>query len=299
MKHLKTGQVSLIGKPNVGKSSLINSIMEQKLVIVSDKPQTTWHRINCIYTDEEYQIIFSDTPGIHKPLSKVNSYMLKAAKGALEGTDLVLWLFDAQRGVTRAEDYVYEVIKDSGNHIFAVINKIDLVEEEIIGNTVDRIKNKYGLEEIFTVSAVKNLGIPDLMRGIKDRLQDGPVFYDAETLVDKSSKFLISEIIREKIFRYTSEEIPYSCAVFVEHFEEKQNGNLYVRAEIYVERMSQKGMIIGKGGELVKKIRLNSKKDIEYMFDGKVELELFVKFKKDWRERDSVLSEDLYFGEDL
>jgi len=296
---LKTGQVSLIGKPNVGKSSLINSIMDQKLLIVSDKPQTTWHRINCIYTEgDECQIIFSDTPGIHKPFSKVNSYMLRAAKGALEGADLILWLFDAQRGVTKAEDFVFEAVKNSQVPIFAVINKIDLVSKESLEKLQGEILDKYSIKNSFFTSALENEGTEELMKEIKENLEEGPMFYDADTLIDKPSRFIVSEIIREKIFRYTSEEIPYSCAVTVEHFEMEKNGKLYIRAEIYVERMSQKGMIIGKGGSFIKKIRLTSKKDIEYMFDTKTDLELFVKVKKNWREKDSIIGGELYFDED-
>lgn len=293
---MKSGFVTLIGKPNAGKSTLINNLMGQKVVIVSDKPQTTWHRINCIYTDEQSQIVFTDTPGVHKAVNNVNRYMLKAVGEALEGMDLILWIIDLEKGITRGDDYVFDKIKDIEKPVIVILNKNDLVDEERVEQQRKLIEKKYSINEFVSISAKDKLYRKPMIEKIFDHLKEGGFLYPEDILTDRSNKFLTSEIIREKIFRLTYEEIPYSCAVYVEHFAHSETGKLKIRAEIWVERKTQKGMIIGKGATIIKKIRKSAERDIKYLFDTTVDLELYVRVKEDWRKKDYLLNSDLYFS---
>jgi len=293
---LKSGFVTLIGRPNSGKSTLINTLMNQKIVIVSDKPQTTWHRINCIYTDDTSQIVFTDTPGIHKVINNVNRYMMKAVGEALEGMDLILWIVDVTKGLSKGEDYVYEKIKNIQNPYMILLNKTDILDKDKVEHYSALLQKKYQPTQLLPICAKDSHKREEILGKIKDYLPDGTLLYPPEMMTDRSNKFICSEIIREKIFRITYEEIPYSCAVFIEQFSDKENGILEIRAEIWVERKTQKGMIIGKGADTIKKIRVQSKKDIHYLFDRPVELELYVRVKKDWRQKDHLLNDDLYFS---
>ncbi|MFW5871524.1 MAG: GTPase Era [bacterium] len=288
--------MTIVGRPNSGKSTLINMLMDQKIVIVSDKPQTTWHRINCIYSDKTSQIVFTDTPGIHKVINKVNRYMMKAVGEALEGMDLVVWVVDITNGLSKGEDYVYEKIKGIQKPCMILLNKIDLLEKDMIEHYTVLLQNKYHPNELFAISAKEYSHREMILSKIKEFLFDRSFLYPTDMMTDRPNKFIVSEIIREKIFRITYEEIPYSCAVFVEHFSDKEDGTLNIRAEIWVERKTQKGMIIGKEAQTIKKIRTKSKKDIHYLFDRPVELELYVRVKKDWRQKDYLLNDDLYFS---
>ncbi|HPE41351.1 MAG TPA: GTPase Era [Bacteroidales bacterium] len=293
---MKSGFVTLLGRPNSGKSTLINMLLDQKIVIVSDKPQTTWHRINCIFTDESSQIVFTDTPGIHKVVNNVNRYMMKAVGEALEGIDLMLWLIDCTKGLSKGEDYVYDKIKIVSKPYIILLNKIDLMKQDKVEHYKSLLQKKYQPDLILPICAKDCQHRDGLISSIKDYLSEGSFMYPPDMITDRSNKFIVSEIIREKIFRITYEEIPYSCAVYVEHFSDNENGKLNIRAEIWVERKTQKGMIIGKDANTIKKIRLSSKKDIQYLFDRPTDLELFVKIKKDWRQKDYLLNEDLHFS---
>src|SRR6056297_1206876 len=293
---LKSGFVTIVGRPNSGKSTLINTLMNQKIVIVSDKPQTTLHRINCIYTDDSSQIVFTDTPGIHKVINNVNRYMMKAVGEALEGMDLILWIIDVSKGLSKGEDYVYDKIKGIHRPCLILLNKIDLLDNNKTDYYSTLLQKKYTPTELLTICAKDLQQRDNIIIKIKDYLSNGALLYPPDMITDRSNKFIVSEIIREKIFRITYEEIPYSCAVFIEHFSDKEDGKLYIRAEIWVERKTQKGMIIGKGADTIKKIRVQSKKDIHYLFDRPVELELYVRVKKDWRQKDHLLNDDLYFS---
>jgi len=292
---IRSGIVTLIGKPNTGKSSLINALFQQKVVIVSDKPQTTWHQIRCVYTDETAQIVFTDTPGLNKPVGPLGKYMTKAVRNALEGIDLILWLFDCQRGVTEAERYVHDKIQSVEIPVFAVINKTDLVRPAKIEKILKDIKGFGPFAETFRISAKNGDGLPILLEGIRTRLKEGGLLYDPEVLIDKPIRFMVSELIREKIYRFTSEEIPYETGVFVEHLEENHPESLSIRAEILVSRDNHKGILIGKGGKMIQKIRLSAKKDIEYLFDQKVELELYVRVKERWMHDENLRAKDLDF----
>jgi len=270
--------------------------MNQKIVIVSDKPQTTWHSINCIYTDDLAQIVFTDTPGIHKVINNVNRYMMKAVGEALEGMDLIVWVIDVTKGLSKGEDYVFEKIKDIKKSTLILLNKIDLLDKNKIKHYSNLLQNKYAPDGLLAISAKDYQSREQILERIRQFLSDGPLLYPPEMLTDRSNKFIVSEIIREKIFRLTYEEIPYSCAVFVEHFSDEEDGKLVIRAEIWVERKTQKGMIIGKDAQTIKKIRIKAKKDIQYLFDRPAELELYVRVKKDWRQKDYLLNDDLYFS---
>ena len=221
--------------------------------------------------------------------------MTKAVRNALEGVDLILWLFDCQRGVTEAERYVYDKIQSVEIPTFAVLNKIDLVRPKKIEKVLEDIGGFGPFAGTFQISAKNGDGLSGLIEGIRTRLKEGGFLYDPEVLIDKPIRFMISELIREKIYRFTSEEIPYETGVFIEHLEEKDSEGLSIRAEIFVSRDNHKGILIGKGGKMIQKIRLSAKKDIEYLFDRKAELELYVRVKERWMHDENLRTKDLDF----
>jgi len=296
---LHSGVVSFIGKPNVGKSSLVNALMGQKLLIVSDKPQTTWHRVNCVWTQGETQVVFSDTPGLHKPLDTMGRFMVKAALGALEGVDLVLWVMDAARGISGAEDYISRNVSGYHGPLFLVLNKIDLVEPSLVQQRKQQAMERFSPTQVLLTSTRTGEGMEELRQGILEKIPSGPFLYDPDTLVDKSARFLVAEIIREKVFWFTQQELPYQTAVHVEHLSTGPDGKIQVRAEIFVNRKSQKGMLIGKQAQLIRKIRLAAQKGIQYLFDQPCKLELYVRVKERWTEKKGILQTDLYFDDDL
>ncbi|MEN3041966.1 MAG: GTPase Era [Fervidobacterium sp.] len=300
MESKKSGFVCFVGKPNVGKSSIINSIMKRKVVIVSEKPQTTRNRINVVYNDGESQIIFVDTPGIHKPLHRLGEYMVRAAIEALKNVDILLFTIDAKEGFENSEEYIVQYINRAQTPVIGVINKIDLVKRE----KIDRIKNLIQ-EKVnnlicnICTSAVTGEGLDELLGKIKENLPEGPQFYPDDVIVDRPLSFIVAELIREKVFQFTYEEIPHSVAVIVEEIKERENGVTYIRANIYVERESQKGIIIGQNGRMIKKIGESARKDIEYFIESKVYLELFVKVKKDWRNKDFIILNEVGMRDDI
>ncbi len=300
-ENIKVGYVSFVGKPNVGKSSIINAIMKTKVVIVSEKPQTTRTSINVIYNDEYSQIIFTDTPGIHKPLHRLGEYMVKIAVQALKNVDLLLFTIDANEGFEKPEQYILPMLNASKKPVIAVINKIDLCKDEqkidfAVKYIEESVENLVG---IVKTSAVTGEGLDELLKLVKENIPYGPQLYPDDIITDRPLSFMISELIREKILHFTYEEIPHSTAVIIEEIKERENGVLYVRANIYVERESQKGIIIGKGGEMIKKIGQNARKDIEFLLDAKVYLDLFVKVKKDWRNKDFIILNEIGLRDDI
>lgn len=297
---MRSGFASFVGKPNVGKSSIINAIMGKKVVIVSDKPQTTRNRINVIYTDNDSQIVFVDTPGIHKPLHRLGEYMIKAAVQALKNVDLLLFTIDAKEGFETPEEFISGYINQSGTPTLGIINKIDLTESEKIDIIEEKLrKNLENLVDIVRTSAVTGEGLDLLITKIKEHIPEGPQFYPEDIVVDRPLSFIASELIREKIFHFTYEEIPHSVAVIVEEIKERENGIVYIRANIYVERDSQKGIIIGQNGQMIKKIGQSARKDIEYFLEAKVFLDLHVKVKKDWRNKDFIILNEIGMRNDL
>ncbi len=297
---MKVGFVGLAGRPNVGKSSIINSIMGRKVVIVTEKPQTTRNRINVIYTDSESQIIFVDTPGIHKPLHRFGEFMVKAAVAALKGVDMVLFVIDAERGWGEPEDNIAEIVNRSGIKTIVDVNKIDLVEENkaamLLSMAEEKLKNIVGK---IKTSAKTGEGISELLKMVKENLPEGPQFYPEDMVTDRPLSFMAAELIREKIFLLTREEVPHSTAVIVEEVRERSNGVLYIRADIYVERESQKGIIIGKNGQMIKKIGTMAREELEFITGKKVYLDLFVKVKKKWREKDFIILNEIGMKDEI
>lgn len=297
---MKVGFVGLAGRPNVGKSSLVNAILGRKVVIVTDKPQTTRNRINVIYNDSDSQIIFVDTPGIHKPLHRFGEFMVRAAVEALKGVDIILFVLDAERGFGEPERNITDIINRSSTKTIIDVNKIDLVDrgraEYLLEKAASEVKNVVG--KILT-SAKTGEGIQELLDLIKDNLEEGHKFYPDDMVTDRPLSFLAAELIREKIFLLTREEVPHSTAVIVEEIKERENGVLYIRATIYVERKSQKGILIGKGGQMIKKIGTMAREEIEFLTGRKVFLDLFVKVKEKWREKDFIILNEIGMREEI
>jgi len=301
-ENLKSGFVALAGKPNVGKSTLINAMMKRKVVIVSDKPQTTRNRINCILTGKDFQIVFTDTPGIHKPLHRLGEYMVKIAVRAMQGVDLILFVVDATEGFGKPETYVARYIEEAKISTILVVNKIDLLRDKKEVCRKIEVMAKTHTSQIVDsvyVSAVTGENLELLLQKVLEKLPEGPQFYPEDMVTDRPLEFMIAELIREKIFNLTSQEVPHSTGVGVDALEERQNGVVYILATIYVERDSQKGIIIGKGGRMIKEIGVMARKEIEFLLGKKVFLELRVKTKEKWRNRDGIILTTLGLRSDL
>jgi len=294
----KSGFVALIGRPNVGKSTLMNHIIGQKVAIMSDKPQTTRNQIRGVYTDERGQIIFLDTPGIHKPKSKLGEYLVKTAQNALEEVDLVLFLVDASEGLGPGDRYIIEHLKGIKTPVFLVINKIDQVHPDDLLPLIDQYRQLHDFAEFVPISALQGNNTSMLVRLIFERLPEGPAYYPADQVTDHPERFIVGELIREKVLFLTREEVPHSVAVIVEEMKQRENGAVYVRATIYTERDSQKGILIGKRGSMLKEVGRLAREEIERLFGSKVFLDLWVKVKKDWRNEEFLLRQFGYREED-
>lgn len=284
----KSGFVNIVGNPNVGKSTLMNDLVGERISIITSKAQTTRHRIMGIVNTPEYQIVYSDTPGVLKPKYKLQESMLEFSEGALTDADILLYVTDVIEDPEKNRDYLDRVAKEKVP-VLLVINKIDLLKgdgdlEKLVAQWHERLPNA----EIFPTSAKEHFNIENLKNRIVDLLPVSPPFFGKDALTDKPARFFVTEIIREKLLLNYDKEIPYSTEVLVEKFEEKENA-IHIMAVIYVERDSQKGIIIGKGGVKIKKIGIESRHDIETFFGKKVFLELFVKVEKDWRNRENKL----------
>ena len=285
-ESFKSGFIALIGRPNVGKSTLLNEIIGQKIAIMSNKPQTTRNKIQGVYTTDEAQMIFIDTPGIHKPKHKLGDFMIKVATNALGEVDLILLLVDAVEGIGRGDRFIIEKLKAYSTPVFLVINKIDEVHPDDLLSIIDDYKDLYDFAEIIPISALKGNNVNRLLKQIKKTLPDGPKYYPADQVTDHPEKFVISELIREKVLQLTREEVPHSIAVVIDHLEQREDKDIIdVMATIIVERGSQKGIVIGKQGSLLKEIGKRARMDIENLLGSKVFLELWVKVQKDWRNK--------------
>lgn len=294
----KSGFVALIGRPNVGKSTLMNHIVGRKVAIMSDKPQTTRNQIRGVYTDERGQIIFLDTPGIHKPKSKLGEYLVKTAQNALDEVDLVLFLVDAGEGLGPGDRYIIEHLKEIRTPVFLVINKIDQVHPDDLLPLIDQYRKLHDFAEYVPISALQGNNTSTLVRLILERLPEGPAYYPAEQVTDHPERFIVGELIREKVLLLTREEVPHSVAVIVEEMKQRENGAVYVRATIYTERDSQKGILIGKRGNMLKEVGRLAREEIERLFGNPVFLDLWVKVKKDWRNEEFLLRQFGYRDED-
>ena len=284
----KSGFVTLIGRPNVGKSTLMNSLIGQKLAITSNKPQTTRNRIQTVYTSEEGQIVFVDTPGIHKAKNKLGDYMVNVAERTLKEVDVVLWLVEPSNFIGAGEQHIIEQLSKVSTPVILVINKIDTVKKEELLGFIDTYRKEMDFDEIVPVSALKKENTDELIKCIMKYLPYGPAFYDEDTVTDQPQRQIVAEMIREKALRCLDEEIPHGIAVTIEKM--KWRGNIVdIEATIICERESHKGIIIGKQGSMLKKIGMNARKDIENMLESKVNLQLWVKVKKDWRDSEFLL----------
>ncbi len=284
----RAGFVNIVGNPNVGKSTLMNDLVGERISIITSKAQTTRHRITGIVNTPEYQIVFSDTPGVLKPKYKLQESMLEFSEGALTDADILLYVTDVVEDPEKNKDFLDRVAKETVP-VLLVINKVDLLKNnEELEALVDAWKKRLPNAEIFPVSAMQNFNVDNLKARIIELLPPSPPFFGKDALTDKPMRFFVTEIIREKLLLNYDKEIPYSAEVLVEKFEEKEN-SIHIMAVIYVERDTQKGIIIGKGGEKIKKVGIAARQDIEKFFDKKVYLELFVKVEKDWRNRENKL----------
>lgn len=292
MKNKKStsGFVSIIGRPNVGKSTLLNRIIGEKIVITSDKPQTTRNRIQGIHNIPEGQIVFIDTPGIHAGRSRLNKSMVDVARSAISGVDLLLLVVDATWQADAA--FVADVLKKVTTPVVLVLNKVDLLSDKnLMLEKISAWSALHPFKEIIPISAGSGDGVEHLVSVVTGYLPEGPAMFPDDILTDMPEKFIVAEMIREKVFRLTRDEVPYSTAVVVESFIERENGVIAISAAIMLERDTQKGIIIGKRGEMLKKIGSQARQDIERLLDTRVFLELFVKVVENWSERPSKLRE--------
>ncbi|MEH7379915.1 GTPase Era [Bacillus sp. JJ1533] len=294
----KSGFVSIIGRPNVGKSTFLNHVIGQKIAIMSDKPQTTRNKVQGVFTEENSQIIFIDTPGIHKPKHKLGDFMMKVAQNTLKEVDIVLFMINAEEGYGRGDEFIIERLKNVQTPVFLVVNKIDQIHPDKLLELIEQYKGLYPFKEIVPISALQGTNTPRLVEQIKKYLPEGPQYYPADQVTDHPERFIITELIREKVLHLTREEIPHSIAVVMDSLERREGGNtVYVGATIIVERSSQKGIVIGKQGGMLKEVGKRARADIEALLGSKVFLELWVKVQKDWRNKMSQLR-DYGFRED-
>ena len=292
---MRSGFVALAGRPNAGKSTLINSLIGEKVAIVSSKPQTTRSEISGIYTDENCQIIFTDTPGIHKPKFRLESRMNKEAADVIQGVDLIYLVVDASVPYAKGDEFVLNMVKNTGLPVFLVLNKMDKMKPEKIVKVIQQWQERYDFVEYFPLSAKFGRSFEDLIKTTSKYLPEGDLLYPAEMTSDGAENFRIAELIREKILTQTEDEVPHAAAVIIENKEFKKD-KVYIQAMILVERDSQKGIMIGKQGQMLKKIGSLAREDIEKLLGKKVFLELFVRVESEWRSRDARITEYGYGG---
>jgi GTP-binding protein Era len=297
-EQYKSGFVSIIGRPNVGKSTFLNRVIGQKIAIMSDKPQTTRNKIQGVYTENEAQIIFIDTPGIHKPKHKLGDFMMKIAQNTLREVDIVLFMVNVEEGFGRGDEFIIEKLQETKQPVFLILNKIDRVHPDDLLSIINQYKDRYKFAEIIPISALQGNNVETLITQIKKYLPEGPQYYPENQVTDHPERFIITELIREKVLHLTREEVPHSIAVVMDSMEKKEGTEtIFVGATIIVERSSQKGIIIGKQGSMLKEVGKRARQDIEALLGSKVFLELWVKVQKDWRNRLSNLR-DYGFRED-
>ena len=289
----KSGFVAIVGRPNVGKSTLLNTLAGQKIAIVSNKPQTTRTAIRGIINRENAQVIFTDTPGIHKPQNKLGEKMAETIDDAVEGVDLILYLIEAtDKGIGLANEFILNKVKAQKARAILVINKVDSVKKETILELIKLYSEKHNFEAIIPISALKNEGIDVLLDKIIELLPEGPAYYDTEEWTDQTERQIVEETIREKALRSLDDEVPHGIAVEVVSMKKRENKELYdIEATIYCEKRTHKGIIIGKNGAMLKKIGERAREDIEEMLQCKVNLQLWVKVKEDWRDNVSKMNQ--------
>ena len=280
-----SGFVAILGRPNVGKSTFLNQVIGQKIAIMSDKAQTTRNKIQGIYTDDQAQIVFIDTPGIHKPHSRLGDFMVESALSTLNEVDDILFMVNATQKRGRGDDFIIERLKNVKKPIYLVINKIDQIHPDKLLEIMDDYRQTLDYAEVFPISALQGNNCPELVASLIETLPVGPQFYPADMVTDHPERFIAGELIREKVLELTREEVPHSVAVVVDRISRSDEEKVQVQATIIVERNSQKGIIIGKGGKMLKNIGVKARKDIELMLGDKVYLELWVKVMPNWKDR--------------
>lgn len=290
-KHY-SGFAAIVGRPNVGKSTLTNHLIGEKIAIMSDRPQTTRNKIMCIMNTDNAQIMFLDTPGIHKPHHKLGEYMVRTAENTLKEVDVILFVVDASEKRGAGEEYITELLQKVKTPVILVVNKIDkLQDKDKLFRIIDSYSKTYDFAAIVPVSALEDEEFPGLVAEITKHLPEGPAYFPDDMITDQPERVIAAELIREKILLLTRDEIPHSIAVEVEEFKERDNDDVYIRATIFVERDSQKGIVIGAKGSLLKKIGQQARADIEGLLGCKVFLDLWVKVKADWRNKDKALKQ--------
>ncbi|MGA3166607.1 MAG: GTPase Era [Terriglobia bacterium] len=292
----KSGFVAVVGRPNAGKSTLVNTLVGSKVSIVTPVPQTTRNRILGILTSPTAQVIFMDTPGVHKPLSRLNQQMMSYVRQALADRDLAVLIVDASERFGKGDQFVIELLKEYAPRTILALNKIDRMHKPDLLPLIDRYSKLYGFEEIFPISALRGEGIEELLAAVLQRLPEGPQYFPSDEYTDQPERFLASEIIREKVIRHTKQEMPYVTAVLIEQFEEGETITR-IHATIVVERESQKPIVIGAGGARLKEIGTEARQDLEKLFPPKVYLELYVKVEPHWRDNRAVIAELDYRNE--
>lgn len=290
-KQFKSGFVAIVGRPNVGKSTFMNYVLGQKIAIMSDKAQTTRNKIQGVYTNQDCQIVFLDTPGIHKPKHELGNFMVESAYSALKEVDAVLFMVNAAEKRGPGDDFIIEKLKKIKTPVFLVLNKIDLISPDELLDRVESYQETIPFAGIIPISVLQGNNVQELMTTLTNRLPEGPQYYPSDQITDHPEYFVVSELIREKILHLTKEEIPHSVAVTVDKMQKDEFDKVHVYANIIVERPTQKGIIIGKGGKLLKEIGVRARKDIEQLLGNKVYLELWVKVEKDWRKKKSHLQD--------
>lgn len=290
--NFKSGYVSVIGRPNVGKSTLLNAIIGEKISAISSKPQTTRQNITFIHTDEDAQIIFLDTPGIQKPKNKLGEFMLTESKEGIEDSDVITYIVDTSKKIGRAERSIIDILKEYKGKlpIILLINKVDTIRKDELLEIISMYAEEEIFDDIIPISAMKNDGVDIYLEILKKFLKPGPMYYPEDMITDKNERFIVAEIIREKGLMYLNEEVPHGLAISIEKFKKRTDKNMYdIDANIYVERDTHKGILIGKNGSMLKRIGTEAREEAERLLDAKVNLQIWVKVEKNWRDRDNLV----------
>ncbi|WP_395318546.1 GTPase Era [Fructilactobacillus frigidiflavus] len=289
-ENFKSGFVAIVGRPNVGKSTFLNRVVGQKIAIMSDKAQTTRNKIQGVYTNKDAQIVFLDTPGIHKPENKLDEYMDASALSSLREVEAVLFMVSATETRGAGDNYIIDQLKKVDVPVYLIINKIDEINPDKLLVIMDTYRKAYDWAEVFPISALKGNNVDELIDNLIDHLPEGPQYYPDDQVTDHPERFIVQEIVREKILENTRQEIPHSVAVYVESMKTNENGKVQIEASIIVEREGQKRIIIGKGGALLKYISIGARREIEKLLGSKVNLKLWIRVQSGWRDKDTALN---------
>lgn len=295
----KSGFVAIVGRPNVGKSTFLNRVIGQKIAIMSNTAQTTRNKIQGIYTTDEAQIVFIDTPGVHKPKSKLGDYMVQSAVSALNEVDAVLFMVNAAEKRGAGDNFIIDRLKNVKAPVYLLINKIDQVKPDDLLPVMEQYQTALPWKAVYPISALEGNNVDELLTGLVEQMPNGPQYYPADQVTDHPERFVVSELIREKIFMLTREEVPHSVAVEIESMKQKDEDHVHIEATIIVERPTQKGIMIGKGGSMLKKIGTLARQDIEHLLGSKVYLQLWVKVQPNWRDKSTLLKSYGYRRDDL